>query len=665
MLKVNEKILVFLSILLMVIPVTIFGIKDVEMYYQGIFSNQVINNTFFNPFIFFIDYFGPGVNFPLGNFPFYHPISILFGTNLRLFFLFSGLLNLFLQIIYFNKILKFFGLKKKDRYFSFLIILSISNFNFFWSDDWMSNFYTYTFFFPIFFYYLKATNNKKFLDFLKLGFVFGFAFINSHPGHLVHMVLFLSVFFLINNFKYLVREKYFYLSVIIALLISGESIYFLLDEYQKFGNEVIRIVQSDYSIKHYLASLALPLNFSTVFEVNRYPSNGIFFFIALLSAFQILVKKNSKNFFYIDIIFLVFFLISLSEKIKVISVISCIWQIRDIVNITGFILFFIFLKEIKNNKVKNYIVTINILMIVVFYLGNFYKNIPFNSTDKNIIKNNQISKEFENFVNISKESQIFDNRLYVGPSLYADLYAKKKLYNHGIFGMTDFINLKLSPFNGDFKNISLDKIQTSPSKMRSHLFPNYEEINNEIFLSIFKIKYLIIFESEVKRIKNINNFKILNKKNFDGQEIVFLERKNHPQFTLIKFDDLKKIKCEPGDLIDCIKKYENYFFLTQNAEIKKINGNSYEYQKLANEKNVLITHFLFDKNWVSNDKKAMVSFDNRLLALKFNEKVLITYKNKTRYYLLLTSLTIILLLSIYFISIKIFKNKKSSIKKSF
>ena len=57
--------------------------------------------------IFFIDFLGPGISFPLGNYPFYHPISIIFGSNLNLFFLFSGVVNFYIQIYYFNKILKF------------------------------------------------------------------------------------------------------------------------------------------------------------------------------------------------------------------------------------------------------------------------------------------------------------------------------------------------------------------------------------------------------------------------------------------------------------------------------------------------------------------------------------------------------------------------------
>ena len=102
---IAPNVLVFISIFILTAPVVIFGIKDNEVYEVGTFSNQIINQNIYNPFIFFIDFLGPGISFPLGNYPFYHPISIIFGSNLNLFFLFSGVVNFYIQIYYFNKIL--------------------------------------------------------------------------------------------------------------------------------------------------------------------------------------------------------------------------------------------------------------------------------------------------------------------------------------------------------------------------------------------------------------------------------------------------------------------------------------------------------------------------------------------------------------------------------
>ena len=156
----KRKLLYLICILFFTLPVAIFGIKDLEAYNTGYFSNIIYNTPFYNPFIFYTDLIGPGVNFPIGNFPYFHPISIIFASNLRLFFFFSVIINLIIQINYFNKLLKLLRVKKEYYYLSFFIIFSISNYNFVWSDDWVDNFYTYTFFFPGIYYFLKVIKKK-------------------------------------------------------------------------------------------------------------------------------------------------------------------------------------------------------------------------------------------------------------------------------------------------------------------------------------------------------------------------------------------------------------------------------------------------------------------------------------------------------------------------
>ena len=106
-------------------------------------------------------------------------------------------------------------------------------------------------------------------------------------------------------------------------------------------------------------------------SITRYPFIGLFFIIGLLASVKILKEKSSKKYYYINYIFLFFTLWSLTEYVKFIPIISGIWQARDIVNISSFILFFIFLKDIKNSSFKRKILFINFLMILIFYLFVF------------------------------------------------------------------------------------------------------------------------------------------------------------------------------------------------------------------------------------------------------------------------------------------------------
>lgn len=647
--KSSQNFYVLVSIILFVLPIFIFGIKDNEVYQVGSFSNEFINKKFYNPFIFFIDILGPGINFPLGNYPFYHPVSILLGSDLRFFFLFSGIFNLLIQVIYFNKILKFFHIPKKNTFFSFLILFSISNFNNFWSDDWISVFYTYTFYFPIIYYLLKLVNLQSFENFVKFSFVSGFSFINSHPGVFYNIVLFAFVFIILNNFKKIIKNKYFYLSLILLFSISAHNIYFLLNETIKF-DDVPRAVQQSYSIKYYLASLGLPLNFSWM-SITRYPFVGLFFIIGLLASVKIFKEKSSKKFYYINYIFLFFTLWSLIEYVKFIPIISGIWQARDIVNISSFILFFIFLKDIKNSSFKRKILFINFLMILIFYLFCFYKFIPFDGKNKNILVNNKINSNIEKIFSSVVKGDIFENRLYLGPEIDKEI-KKRKFNNLGIFSSTDFTKLNLSPFQGDFKNISLDQVQKSQFKMRGWLKSNYNEINNKVFLSIFRIKYLLLTNEDYKKLNNKNDFKILFDEKIKDKNILFLERLDYKKHVIISKKDLNNVKCKKQELIDCIEKHKTLFDFTDKIILKKLNRASYEYLGSLNDEYYLITNFLYDKYWQSKDGK-IYDLDKKLVILDFNEKTKLEFINKPRYYLLLLSIISIIITTVYLIMKKI------------
>ena len=652
---IAPNVLVFISIFILTAPVVIFGIKDNEVYQVGTFSNQIINQNIYNPFIFFIDFLGPGINFPLGNYPFYHPISIIFGSNLNLFFLFSGVVNFYIQIYYFNKILKYFDLNKKDKYFSFLILFSISNFNNFWSDDWISVFYTYTFYFPIIYYLLKLYENRSLNNFIKFSLICSFSFINSHPGIFYNIVLFCFIFLLFNGLKSFFKNKYFYLSIILLLLISSHNLYYLSSEMNKF-QEIPRAVQDSYSLKYYLASLGLPLNFSWI-SITRYPYNGLFFFVGLFSAYKIYKENNSKKYYYINFIFIFFTCWSLADFVKYIPIVSGIWQARDVVNISSYILFFIFLKDFKENKIKIGIVYTNIIMIFIFYIACFYKFIPYNTNQTNILKNNKISEYLKESFSSIEQNKRFENKLYFGADFVNEIY-KRTFRNEGIFSTTDFTKLNFSPFHADFKNISLDQIQKSPFKMRGWLKPDLTEINSEIFLSIFRIKYLILTEKDYLTLKEKNNFIILFEKIIRNKKIYFLERRNFNNFVTISKEIYDKITCERLNFINCIQKYENNFNFTNKISLEKIDNNSYKFKGSLNEREILISNFLYDNFW-NLYNGTIYHLDKRLVLLDFNEYAILQHDNKIRFILLCISLITIIVTFFYLI---LYTNKKNIIK---
>ena len=466
-------------------------------------------------------------------------------------------------------------------------------------------------------------------------------------------MLFCFIFLLLNGLKSFFKNKYTYLSIILILLITSHDLYYLSVETVKF-DEIPRAVQQSYSLKYYLASLGLPLNFSWL-SITRYPFNGLFFFVGLFSAYRIYKTNNSKKYYYINFIFIFFICWSMADFVKYIPVVSGIWQARDLVNITSYILFFIFLKEFKENKIKSSIVYINIIMISLFYMACFYKFIPYNTYPSNVLKNNKISEYLKESFSSIKHSQRFENKLYFGSDFFNEIDQKKTFFNEGIFYTTDFTKLNFSPFHADFKNVSLDQIQKSPYKMRGWLKPDLTEINSEIFLSIFRIKYLILTDKDYLTLKEKNNFTVLFEKIIQNKKIYFLERKNFKNYVTISKENYDKITCEKLNLINCIQKYENNFNFTNKISLEKMDNNSYKFNGSLKEREILITNFLYDNSWNSFNG-TIYHLDKRLVLLDFDEYAILKYDNKIRFILLCISM-ITLFATIFYLFIN--TNKKN------
>ena len=198
--------------------------------------------------------------------------------------------------------------------------------------------------------------------------------------------------------------------------------------------------------------------------------------------------------------------------------------------------------------------------------------------------------------------------------------------------------------------------------MRGWLKSNYNEINNKVFLSIFKIKYLLLTNEDYKKLNNKNDFKILFDENIKDKNILFLERLDYKKHVIISKKDLNNVKCKKQELIDCIEKHKTLFVFTDKIILKKLNRASYEYLGSLNDEYYLITNFLYDKYWQSKDGK-IFDLDKRLVILDFNEKTKLEFINKPRYYLLLLSIISIIITTVYLTMKKVII--KNNIKKSF
>jgi hypothetical protein len=84
----KHKFNFIIYLLCFTIPVLLFGINDVEDYELGLLTTKIIWLEVKNPFVFFYDFFGPGVKIPLGTGPFAHLLNFFIGNIKNYYFFF-------------------------------------------------------------------------------------------------------------------------------------------------------------------------------------------------------------------------------------------------------------------------------------------------------------------------------------------------------------------------------------------------------------------------------------------------------------------------------------------------------------------------------------------------------------------------------------------------
>jgi len=109
-----------ITIILFITPIIIFGISDLEEYQLGLFSIKILSKSFENFFLTYVDFYGPGIELPIGSSSYVNPINIFINLGIKIYYILFIFILLVIQVYFANKILKiFFQTKiKKDILFN-------------------------------------------------------------------------------------------------------------------------------------------------------------------------------------------------------------------------------------------------------------------------------------------------------------------------------------------------------------------------------------------------------------------------------------------------------------------------------------------------------------------------------------------------------------------
>ena len=658
-----------------------FGINDIEEYQLGLFSSQIYWLNLSALFTVFYDFYGAGIKMPLGHGPLFHPLNILL-FDLKTYYVCFLALHLFLQIHFTKRLFKIFQIKYENYILVISLVFCLPNILYGISDDWISEIYGYCML-PVMFYYLiKIINTQKILSYLKFALLFFLWIINGHVGIIsIYLIFFIIyILFSIKSFQHL--KKIFNLSLMISLificLMLSDYIYYMLREISYFDSTLVKSFQPSYS-KRAFVEIFYPLqNFLSWWPINRLPGNPILIYfcigVSLYTAYKslsIFIKnynnQTNKTFLYnvtnflfkkiqtdnsfkFSFLFGIFIIFSTTDILEYTHIVSGMWYSRDIFLYIGLFLYFLNYENfgVQIKKLLNFFLIFYTLLFFVINVHSIYiKN------ENNFIvdryQETDLIKKLEK-LDIKKNDY---KRIYLSPELFPEIWNGYE--KDGIFAVTDLIKFNLSPFNGWFKNTSMNGFGDEERTMHGWINSHFIYINNEFFLNIYKINYLLIEEKELKELNN-SNFKIKEIIKSEKGNLYLFERKvlNYSiqdQYLNIFKNNLTK--CNKIK-IQCLLDNEHLFIQSDYSLRRYANGKFFINNVEHNE--LIFLPFVYDINWYSADG-TLFGIDN--FTMLFQKKITnssgvmqIEYIDKLRLFLKMLSLAsfLILLLIIIYIS---------------
>ena len=668
-----DFLLIFLALSTFLLPLNFFGFERLEDYYNNLFSLKLsLNNKSF--FMFYFDLIGPGSRMPLGyglDFLFF---PILFINKINLFYFFTLTICFYLQINYWKKIQKYFDINYSYLYF-LIYCFGITPTFYILSADAIKIILGYSLIPPIFYYLLKYFQRRENLDLLKLTIFFSYCYVNTHVTYVFTIFIFITIFTLLNNQWFFLRKKVFYFSIFIFLIIISEHSLRLYNDLQLYENTALRQQLIDLSFKHFTSGIVFILKFFEHFFTvdfpylskfktfdNFYlPFNGLVFYFGLFESFKLILKKKSKSFYYLNYIFLILILISISNTSKYIFLIDSGFIFRDLINFTSILLFMNFLKNIKKSLLKK-IIIFSCILPVVFHL--------FLSIEK-MSENNQKFNPFKlnNAVLSEKKSPFFpknfkiknNSKFYLSEKIWNDIEKRNNDFfiNLNIFYFNDLIKYSVYPFNYNFKNSAKSALRDTTKLMYTSIDPKINEINNELFFELFNIEFLMIYQSELQKIDS-SKFSILKTLNSDNDKIIIMKRKDFQKLVLKNdqeyLDFIERNCISFYNSIDCMLSNQSFFEKRKDIIFKRYSMNTYKIENQTNENLNIMLPFLFDKGWKSDSK--INNFSDRLMTININanSKVDLYYSDNLRFFLTVVSKITFLLLILF---VLFYKSKKS------
>ncbi len=510
----NEKRIVYglvlVTIVLLLLPLWYVTSVDEEEFRFAVISSVLHSRALFEGYYpFWTSYFGFGMPHPfLINFN-YHPLVFIFANNADLAINLLYVFHLLLGSVGIYYLCRLYT----GRYLTLLGILSYlmasPNINYLYTDFWPSLFVGWSLLPLIFYCGLRLAQSQTISDrkyfAIALGFLVAMLGLNAHPSQAVVYVISLLIVLTGCYGDVIKRFNYFILAGVISVLILAGKFYYLVSEASHFSLEMV-LFKQQFGWDDLWSIFFRPIAFgwpSFVVNYNLEKGSRLLFVggplvvTALATVAWNLRNRNSGQFALPLIILLGIYVIRPEVLYSFASTLT-VW--REPVIILVILVALRGMNELskggKLGKSVTYCISAAQILVLVGGTFPFWYQLLMIGIDggenhlvlKNLLKGTPEIRKVQNIVRHD------DGRVYVSRRI-ADGYRSPALTNMGLTA-NSLPYFGIRSLAGVFKGISYEEICKGPYMYGRLTNLKDCEIENDAFLDIGAVKYVIKYDDE-------------------------------------------------------------------------------------------------------------------------------------------------------------------------
>jgi len=491
--------------LLFLTPLLVYGPFDEEEAALGIFASQVHYQALLQGhWLFWLNNLGFGTPLPIGSRLDFHPVFALAATaSLRTTLSALWLTHVTVMVVYFLRLASVTGIRPPLR----MILLACYVFSavsvcHWYVNDWVTHVIGWSLYPVLVFYLRQAVCGEAVTDWwlaaVRLSLLFGFWFLNSHPGYIAPVVLPLVVYTIAAAPAR--RPVYLCLLVgsVLCVAICAERLYFFASEMRVFPALLSRTNTPGYTPIDYAAAAIAP--FAPVRTNMRLPFIGLVLGLAALASVLRFRKVRTAHVRACTVAFVAALVLSLTPSWLMVSLWNApagAWNFRDPMLFFGLLAGGLVLQRgLDSPRTWRRAFTWMLLTLQVCQQGaTIWPGFRGYFDQRGILQFYQHQGHAVGLGRVLvRQADTFGPRLYL--SERAQFLMRGALSVYGIHFVTDLVFLGLNPINAWFKSVSMDRLYPSFALMNGYIGGQRDVIENAALLDVLGINMVLTTEAE-------------------------------------------------------------------------------------------------------------------------------------------------------------------------